>query len=383
VAAVFDRKLWRTFDWALYVAVLLVSLFGTLIIASASAGNEYASMPLWNAIIESLRNNSLVQKQLLWILIGHAVMLTVVLVDYQMWSGLTYPIYVGALGLLVAVLLLGSSGGGAQRWISLGGFGVLQPSELAKIAVIMVLAKALEKIGRPDTLWKLFLVVLHIVPPAVLIVVQPDLGTSLVFIAFTVTMLLGAGLTPVLFAVMVVGAVAATPVIWLKGLRDYQRSRLLVFLDPSKDPSGEGYHILQSIIAVGSGMVTGRGLFSGPQSQLNFLPAQHTDFVFSVVGEELGFVGVALLLLALSFIVLRIYRISALAKDDYGRLVSVGVATYFAFQILVNTGMTAGIMPITGLPLPLMSAGGSSYLASCIGVGLVLNIGMRRKKILF
>ncbi|HSL93168.1 MAG TPA: rod shape-determining protein RodA [Bacillota bacterium] len=378
-----DRKLWRSFDWALYAAVLLVSFFGTLIIASASAGNEYASMPFWNAVIESLKNNGLVQKQLLWILIGQAVMLTVVLVDYQIWSGLTYPIYLGALGLLVIVLLVGSTGGGAQRWISLGGFGVLQPSELAKIAVIMVLAKGLEKIGRPDTLWKLFLVGLHIVPPAALIVIQPDLGTSLVFIAFTVTILLAAGLTPRLFALMSAAAIAATPVIWLRGLRDYQRSRLLVFLDPTKDPSGEGYHILQSIIAVGSGMFAGRGMFRGPQAQLNFLPAQHTDFVFSVVGEELGFVGVALLLIALSFIVLRIYRIAGIAKDDYGRLVSVGVATYFAFQILVNTGMTAGIMPITGLPLPLMSAGGSSYLATCIGVGLVLNIGMRRKKILF
>lgn len=379
----FDKKLLRSFDWALYVMVLLVSLFGTVIIASASAGNELASMPVWNALIESVRSNGLVQKQLLWILIGQAAMLTVIFVDYQIWSGLTYPIYCGAMGLLVAVLLVGSSGGGAQRWISLGGFGVLQPSELAKIAVIMGLAKGLEKIGRPDTLWKLFLAMVHVLPPAALIVIQPDLGTSLVFIAFTVTMLLGAGLTPRLFFLMAAGAAAAAPVVWLKGLRDYQRSRLLVFLDPTKDPSGEGYHILQSIIAVGSGMVAGRGLFRGPQSQLNFLPAQHTDFVFSVVGEELGFVGVALLLLALSFIVLRIYRIAGFAKDEYGRLVAVGVGTYFAFQILVNTGMTAGVMPITGLPLPLMSAGGSSYLASCIGVGLVLNIGMRRKKILF
>ena len=378
-----DRKLLRSFDWALYLAVLLVSFFGVLIIASASASNDYASLPLWNAVLESLRNNSLVQKQLLWILIGHAAMLVVVLVDYQIWAGLTYPIYAGSLALLVAVLLVGSSGGGAQRWISLGGFGVLQPSELAKIAVIMALAKGIEKIGRPDTLWKLFLALLHVGLPALLIVIQPDLGTSLVFIAFTVTMLIGAGLTPRLFALMLAGAGAAAPFIWFKGLRDYQRSRLLVFLDPTKDPSGEGYHILQSIIAVGSGMFAGRGLFRGPQAQLNFLPAQHTDFVYSVVGEELGFVGVALLLLFLAFIVLRIYRIAGLAKDEYGRLVSVGVATYFAFQILVNTGMTAGIMPITGLPLPLMSAGGSSYLASCIGIGLVLNIGMRRKKILF
>lgn len=379
----FDKKLLRTFDWALYAAVLLSSLFGILIIASASASNAYVSLPFWNAVVESVRNNSVVQKQLLWILIGHTAMLAVIIVDYQIWARFTYPIYAGALGLLVAVLLVGSSGGGAQRWISLGGFGVLQPSELAKIAVIMVLARGLDAIGRPDTLWKLFLAVLHVLPPAALIVIQPDLGTSLVFIAFTVTMLLGAGLTPRLLALMAAGAAAAAPVIWLWGLRAYQRSRLLVFIDPGKDPFGEGYHLLQSIIAVGSGMLAGRGLFRGPQSQLNFLPAQHTDFVFSVVGEELGFFGVALLLLALSFIVLRIYRIASVAKDRYGSLVAVGVGTYFAFQILVNTGMTAGVMPITGLPLPLISAGGSSYLASCIGVGLVLNIGMRRKKILF
>ena len=380
---IFDRKLLRSFDWALYVVVLLISLFGVLIIASASANNAYSDASLITGITQSLRDNSLVQKQLLWIVIGQVAMLTILFVDYQIWAGLSYPIYGASLALLLAVLLIGSSGGGAQRWISLGGFGVLQPSELAKIAAIMALGKGLETIGRPNTLWKLMLSLGIIVPATGLIVIQPDLGTSLVFLAFSLAMLMGAGLTLRLFAVMLVASGVAAPLIWLKGLRDYQRARLLVFLDPAKDPTGEGYHLLQSIIAVGSGMLAGRGLFRGPQSQLNFLPAQHTDFVFSVVGEELGFIGVILLLAARVFVVLRIFRIANLAKDNYGRYVAIGVATYFAFQIIVNTGMTAGIMPITGLPLPLVSAGGSSYLASSIGIGLVLNIGMRRKKILF
>ncbi len=377
-----DRKLLRSVDWVLYVSVLIVSLFGVVIIASASAANAYSEVSLASAIWQSLRHNPLVQRQLLWILIGQLALLMAMTIDYQVWKGLTYPIFLGNLALLGAVLLVGSRGGGAQRWIRIGGF-VLQPSELAKIAVILVLAHILDKMGKPDTVLKLGLVGLHVAIPMALIVIQPDLGTSIVFIAIMVAMLYGSGLTPKLFALMVTSAAVAAPLLWFKILKPYQRSRLLVFVNPSKDPTGEGYHLLQSIIAVGSGMLTGRGLFRGPQAQLSFLPAQETDFVFSVVGEELGFIGTTLLVLALFYIVYRIFAIASLAKDAYGRNITIGVGTLMAFQIIVNTGMTAGVMPITGLPLPLMSAGGSSYLAISLGIGLVLNVGMRRRKILF
>jgi rod shape determining protein RodA len=382
---VFNRKLLRDVDWVLYVTVLLTSLFGVVVIASASANNAYSEAPLSTAILESLRHNKLVQRQLLFILVGQIALLVVLTIDYQVWTGLTYPIFLGNLALLGAVLVIGSrggAGGGAQRWIRLGGF-VLQPSELAKIAVILTMARVLERMGKPDTLMKLLLVGAHVAVPMALIVVQPDLGTSIVFIAITVAMLYGAGLTPKLLALLAAGASVAAPLIWFKGLRNYQRLRLLVFLDPGRDPTGEGYHLLQSIIAVGSGMVMGRGLFRGPQAQLSFLPEQQTDFVFSVIGEELGFLGTLSVIVVLFFIVYRVFRIAELAKDAYGRYIAIGVGTLLAFQAIVNTGMTAGVMPITGLPLPFLSAGGSSYLAISIGIGLVLNIGMRRRKIMF
>lgn len=366
----FDRKLIGSLDWSLYGAYLLVSLFGLLMIASASANNEFGD-PLFY-----------VNKQIQFIIMGHVLLAVVLVIDYQFFGSLALPIYLGNLALLAAVLALGDQGGGAQRWIILGGFR-LQPSEFAKIAVIVTLARTTEKVGKVDTLPKLLWVGIHVAIPMALIVIQPDLGTSLVFVGILVSVLYAAGLTPFLLGVMFVSAVAAMPLVWLKGLKAYQRSRLLVFLNPTLDRTGDGYHLLQSIIAVGSGMLAGRGLFQGPQSQLNFLPEQHTDFIFSVVGEELGFIGASITILALFFIIYRCFQAASVSKDAFGRYISIGVGTWLAFQLIVNTGMTAGIMPVTGLPLPFISAGGSSYMALSIGIGLVLNVGMRHRKILF
>ena len=231
----------------------------------------------------------------------------------------------------ISVLVLGRQAGGAQRWINLGGF-TLQPSEFAKIAVIITLARNMEKLGKIDSILKLIVVGIHVAIPMGLIIIQPDLGTSLVFVGILVAMLYAAGITRSLMALMVAAGAALSPVIWLKGLKAYQRTRLLVFLNPSLDRAGDGYHLLQSIIAVGSGMLTGRGLFNGPQSQLNFLPEQHTDFIFSVVGEELGFLGASFLILALFFVIYRCLQASSLAKDPFGRYLAVGTATWIAFQ---------------------------------------------------
>lgn len=366
----FDRKLIRSLDWSLYGAYLFVSLFGLLMIASASANNEFGD-PL-----------HYVRRQLMFMAIGHVLLIISLVIDYQFFANLTIPIYVVNLGLLAAVLLLGSKAGGAQRWINLGGF-TLQPSEFAKVAVIVTLAGAMDKLGKIESLPKLIIVGIHVAIPMGLILIQPDLGTSLVFVGILLAMLYAAGITRSLMAMMFASAVALSPLIWIKGLKDYQKTRLLVFIDPGSDPSGVAYHLRQSIIAVGSGMLTGRGLFRGPQSQLNFLPEQHTDFIFSVVGEELGFFGATLLIMAMFFLIYRCFQASSVAKDSLGRYLAVGTATWIAFQTIVNTGMTAGIMPVTGLPLPFVSAGGSSYMALSIGIGLVLNVGMRHRKILF
>lgn len=366
----FDRKLLRSLDWSLYGAYLFVSLFGLLMIASASANNEFGD-PL-----------HYVRRQLMFMAIGHVLLLISLVIDYQFFANLTIPIYIVNLGLLAAVLLLGSKAGGAQRWINLGGFR-LQPSEFAKVAVIVTLAGVMDKLGKIESLPKLLVVGIHVAIPMGLIVIQPDLGTSLVFVGILLAMLYAAGITRSLMVMMFTSAVVLSPLIWIKGLKPYQKTRLLVFLDPGSDPTGVAYHLRQSIIAVGSGMLTGRGLFNGPQSQLNFLPEQHTDFIFSVVGEELGFLGAALLIFALFFVIYRCLQASAVAKDSFGRYLAVGTATWIAFQTIVNTGMTAGIMPVTGLPLPFVSAGGSSYMALSIAIGLVLNVGMRHRKILF
>ncbi|MDP3487992.1 MAG: rod shape-determining protein RodA [Bacillota bacterium] len=366
----FDRKLIRSLDWSLYGAYLFISLFGLLMIASASANNEFGD-PL-----------HYVRRQIMFMAIGHVLLIISLVIDYQFFANLSIPIYLVNLGLLAAVLVLGVKAGGAQRWINIGGF-TLQPSEFAKVAVIVTLASAMEKLGKMDSIPKLIVVGIHVAIPMGLIVIQPDLGTSLVFVGILIAMLYAAGITRSLMAMMFVAGVSLAPVIWLNGLKAYQRTRLLVFLNPGSDLAGVGYHLQQSIIAVGSGLLTGRGLFNGPQSQLNFLPEQHTDFIFSVVGEELGFLGATLLIFALFFVIYRCLQASSVAKDAFGRYLAVGAATWIAFQTIVNTGMTAGIMPVTGLPLPFVSAGGSSYMALSIAIGLVLNVGMRHRKILF
>jgi rod shape determining protein RodA len=365
-----DRKLLRTVDWSLYLAYLGLSLFGVLMIASASQNNELGDPAFfWT-------------KQLQWVVIGQAVLLVALLFDYRFFANLAIPIYVLNLGLLLGVLAVGVEGGGAQRWIDLGAF-TLQPSEFAKIAVIVTLATHVEKLRRVDTFVRLALVLLHVAVPMLLIIAQPDLGTGLVFLGVLAAVLYAAEIPRQLILFLGAGAIAVAPVVWSFGLKAYQRARLLVFLDPSLDRMGIGYHLSQSIIAVGSGMFLGRGFFRGPQSELNFLPEQHTDFIFSVIGEELGFLGAVGVVLAMFFVVYRCIQIAAIAKDDCGRYIAVGVASWIAFQLIVNTGMTVGMMPVTGLPLPLLSYGGSSYLALSLGIGLVLNVGMRHRKILF
>ncbi|MBT9155656.1 MAG: Peptidoglycan glycosyltransferase MrdB [Firmicutes bacterium] len=365
-----DRRLLRTVDWSLYLAYLGLSLFGVLMIASASQNNELGNPAFfWT-------------KQLQWVIIGHVVLLFALLLDYRFFANMSIPIYLLNLSLLLGVLTVGVQGGGAQRWLDLG-FFTLQPSEFAKIAVIVTLAAHVEKLRRVDTFYRLAPVLLHVAIPMLLIIMQPDLGTGLVFLGVMAAVLYAAELPRRLIVFLGAGALAVAPVVWSFGLKAYQRARLIVFLDPSLDRMGIGYHLTQSIIAVGSGMFAGRGLFDGPQSELNFLPEQHTDFIFSVIGEELGFLGAAGVIMVMFFVVYRCLQIAAIAKDDCGRYIAVGVASWIAFQLIVNTGMTMGMMPVVGLPLPFLSYGGSSYLALSLGIGFVLNVGMRHRKILF
>ena len=337
------------------------------------------------------------KKQIIWIALGSAVLVAIVLnLYYEDLLKHTRLIYALNLLMLSTVLFFGHAEGGAQRWISIFGFN-FQPSEFSKVLIIICFAAFLaNRKKKLETLRDLLPCFAYIMAPVLLILVQPDLGTALVFFAVMFGMLFTAGANPkLLLAVIAAGLSAVSGWIWLhlwllanRGvelwlpLKEYQLNRLIIFLDPWKDPAGDGYHIIQSLIAIGQGGLWGRGLLQGSQTHGDFLPIQESDFIFSVVGEEFGFIG-AMVLIFLYFIV--IYRgilITVNAKEDFGAILASGVVTMLAFHVLVNIGMTSGIMPVTGIPLPMVSYGGSSMLANLMAIGVLLSINVRRKKML-
>lgn len=378
----FERRLLKNLDPYLILTVLALSVFGLVVIASATQ----ARWGNWESLVS-------VKKQLAWISVSLLVLIAVVAFDYNLLRRYSNIFYGCILLTLVWVRFLGEEVLGAQRWIDLGPIQ-LQPSEFAKVLLILTLADHLARREQQMDSWHdLVPPFLHAGIPVFLVLIQPDLGTSMVFIAILFGMLYVAG-TPGkrllgLGAGGLTAAVAAVVLHLRYGLpiplKDYQLTRLIVFIDPTnpKYILREGYHIYQSRIAIGSGQLWGQGLFSGRQTQLKFLPMQHTDFIFTVVGEELGFIGALALLATFFFLLWRITRAILEAKDLYGALLVTGVLSMIAFQVLVNIGMAVGIMPVTGLPLPFLSYGGSSLLTQIIGVGLVLNVYMRRHKILF
>ncbi|HHU75312.1 MAG TPA: rod shape-determining protein RodA [Firmicutes bacterium] len=366
----FDRRLLKNFDYQLLLIVLALCLYGLLVLSSAIRGAATGSPLVY------------LQKQALSIGIGILAILIIISIDYIYLYRLSWYFYALNFICLGAVLFIGSEGGGSYRWIDLKVID-FQPSELAKIIIIITLASLLvglkEKLANPVQLLPLFL---HVLVPMVLIFLQPDLGTALVFAVIFIGMLYMAGVPVKNLLILVGSGIAVTPLFWLK-LMNYQKMRLIVFVNPDMDPLHYGYQLTQSMIAIGSGGLTGKGLFSGTQARLQFLPEQHTDFIFSVLGEELGFLGSAILLLLYFLLIYRILKIASFSKDSFGFLLCAGVATMLTFQILVNVGMTLSIMPVTGLPLPFMSYGGNAMLMNMISIGVVLNVGMRRHKIQF
>lgn len=364
--------------------------------------------------------------QLLWVGVGILAALIAVAIPFRHFDTLAYVSYAATLLLLVMVLLLGREIGGGRRWLALGGL-TLQPSELAKVALVLALARFLAS-HRKRSPWVLVAgTVALVLPPFLLVVRQPDLGTALVFPALALPMLFWAGVrasflfalaSPVLSAavmfysdrvmgitwpwvIYVLGLLVvlyfsrlyllpsitlafmniatglAIPLVWER-LQAYQRARILTFFNPSdSDRLHYGYQTFQSKVAIGSGGLTGRGFLEGSQKGLAFLPERHTDFIFSVVGEELGLIGALLILGLFYFLILRAFRTAVVVRRSFGRLLAVGVGAYFAFQVLVNVSITVGLLPVTGLPLPFFSKGGSSMLVSCLMVGLLLNVSAR------
>jgi len=368
---IFDSRFFRNFDFVLIGAVILLNAIGLLTIASATHMNSANGEIQWYA-----------QRQAVFFVLGLAFIVFSLRFDYGQLENFSVPLYLLTLAMLLAVMFFGRAALGAQRWIQIGPV-ILQPSEFSKIIMIIVLAKLLN--DRKDNLTGVLAalpVVGYVSLPFLLVLKQPDLGTSLVFLAITVVMLYVAGMPARFYGYLAGAALALAPVFWHL-LKEYQKQRILVFFDPERDPYGSGYHIIQSKIAIGSGLLTGKGLFAGTQSQLNFLPENHTDFVFAVLGEEAGFVGVAVVLLLYAVVFYRGLRIAMEAKDDFGALLAMGIVAMLGFHVAVNIGMTVGIMPITGIPLPFMSYGISALTANMLCIGLLLNINMRRKKLAF
>jgi len=355
------KRYFKNFNWSLAGASVLVSVIGIICIQSADLHNPDAAGEF--------------RKQILYLVLGTPLMVGFSLIDYRNWQRWAPALYGLNLVLLLFILRGGHSALGAQRWISLGPLGTFQPSEPAKLVLAIAIAAVLCRgsYERLQDIWKPLVVVAI---PALLIVKQPDLGTSLVILAM-LTAQLFFGL-PKLgdFAIYMMGVfvVAATAVGTNVVLKPFQKARLFVFLNPKADPQGAGYNLNQSKIAVGNGEWLGRGLHHGTQTQLNFVPEHSRDFIFTVLAEEFGFAGAAALLVLYAVILFGGVRAMFAARDRFGFLLASGLVAMLTFHIVVNIGMTVGIMPITGIPLPFMSYGGSAILTNFAAVGVLLNI---------
>jgi rod shape determining protein RodA len=375
---------WRHFDFWLLGAVALLTLFGILMIRSAIAGN-----------IELIEGNT-VQKQIIFAVLGFITIALMSAVDYKLLAALSNPLYYGTIATLIFLILVGEALFGSARWFTLGPISI-QPSEIAKIVIILVLADFLtrhqDKIQELKWVVRSFILTLGI---AAWILLQPDLSTSIVIFVVWFALLWAAGLQLKYLLIAIgtglLGAVIAIPLMLITydpnsttGLiKGYQVQRILNFLFPAADARhGDLYNVQQALLSIGSGGWFGKGYESGTQVQLRFLKVRHSDFIFSALSEEFGFMGAIIIMLLLLFIIFRCLRAAHLASDTYGALIAYGVAVVLAFQGIVNIGMNLQLLPVTGLPLPFVSYGGSSLLSMMLGVGLVESVIMRHKVLEF
>jgi rod shape determining protein RodA len=363
----FDRRLIKNFDWGFAVLILLICSVGLVILFSAlTAGQDAGTVHI------------LFKKQLIWMGAGFMIITITVMIDFKELDKLNLFIYTVCVGLLISVIVFGQLGGGSRRWLVIG-FVRIQPSELMKISLVISLASvystSVSQTGLNFT--RLIKPAVLCIIPFVLIVNQPDLGTGLLLllIAGSITLFVKVE-RRVFFTISGLG-LAAAPLVWY-GLKDYQKYRILTFLNPDRDPLGSGYHIIQSKIAIGSGMLTGKGFLQGTQNALSFLPEQHTDFIVSVLAEEWGLVGCSCLLVLYFLLLLWGVNIAYNCRNMFGSILAFGITIMIFWQIFINIGMVMGLMPVVGVPLPLVSYGGSSVITNMVGFGILLNISMRK-----
>lgn len=363
-----ERTLFKKLDINLIVVILALNVIGLINLYSATHGPTSAEV------------SGLFISQIMWLVVGWTVFLVTTLLDYNIVNRIAIVIYVLNLGAIVYTTFFGRVALGAQRWIDLGFFRY-QPSETMKLALIMMLAKILANrntLGNGMGFKEMFTPLLVLGIPFVFVVEQPDLGTAMMLAAIGGSMLLFAKVKKWILATIITLGIIALPVAWKFVLHDYQKNRILTFMSPTNDPRGTGYNSIQSKIAVGSGRFFGKGFMKGTQSQLEFLPERHTDFIYSVLSEEHGFVGSVAVMGLFCFLFLTGIRIATNARDKFGALLTVGVLCYVFWHMFVNMGMVIGLLPIVGVPLPLLSYGGSSMLTTMAGLGLVSSVAYRR-----
>jgi rod shape determining protein RodA len=356
----------RGLDWPIVIVPLLLLLFGIAVIYTVTFPTVQFA---------------LARSQIIFALLGLITAFILAALDYRSWQSLSYFLYIVGLALLGIVLVAGAKTFGAARWIDLG-FFQLQPSEIMKLIVIFIEAHLLAMWAGKMSPWRLILFLVTAAVPVAFVLRQPDLGTAGVLVAITFGLLLFAKLPLRWWAAMGVIAALLAPVAYLN-LHDYQKTRIKVFLSPQHDETGQGYNVRQAAIAIGSGGLIGQGLGQGSQSQLNFLPVAHTDFIFAGLAEATGLLGSAIILGLYSILTARIFRVAERAKDEFGSFLALGIGIMFAFQILINIGMNLGLVPVTGIPLPFVSSGGTSLIVSLAAIGILQSIYIRHKKITF
>ncbi|EKD49437.1 MAG: Rod shape-determining protein RodA [uncultured bacterium] len=356
----------KKFDWLMLISVVLLLFLGVLMIFSATLGETGVD-----------RGNT--YRQVVYIAIGLGFMFFLSFFDYRVFKNYSGVIYILMLAALVGVLIFGAVIRGTRGWFDLGVINI-QPAEFAKFVCIIVLAKYFSKYKDEMYYFKHVLISgFYVLVPVVLILLEPDLGSALILVLIWLGMIFMSGIRYWHIGAILGGLALFSLAAWRFFLKDYQKERFQVFVDPSSDPLGRGYNVTQAKIAIGSGGIYGKGLGHGSQSQLKFLPEQHTDFVFAVLAEELGFVGCLFLFVAFGFLFYRIVRIAQLARDNFGMMLCVGVAVLILSQLFVNIGMNIGIVPVAGIPLPFLSFGGSSIVTILLCIGLVQNVAIRRR----
>ncbi|MGZ3775645.1 MAG: rod shape-determining protein RodA [Pseudobdellovibrionaceae bacterium] len=363
-----ERTLFKKLDINLIIVILALNIIGLINLYSATHGPTSTDV------------SSLFVSQIMWLVVGWTVFLVVTLLDYAIVSKIAIAIYAVNLLAIIYTTFFGRVALGAQRWIDLGFFRY-QPSETMKLAMIMLMAKILSSRSTqgPGMGFKeMFLPLMALGVPFVFVVKQPDLGTAMMLAAIGVSMVIFSKVKRIILISAIILGITALPVAWKFVLHDYQKNRILTFLSPTNDPRGTGYNSIQSKIAVGSGRFFGKGFMKGTQSQLEFLPERHTDFIYSVLSEEHGFVGSLSVLGLFCFLFITGIRVAANARDKFGALLTVGVLCYIFWHMFINVGMVIGLLPIVGVPLPLLSYGGSSMLTTMAGLGLVSSVAYRR-----